>query len=312
MKDGPFDDDLSFDELGALMCHWATCEVLCFTKAEPGSEQQRVPLGMRKQAAGFFRTVLMHYCAQEELGAALTLFDALFLKAIKFPPQQFLTVETLMEKTSLAAILRLVLKCSSVPIAVGPSVSAIEEKLGLEELLQTELITVRELHIWKSMAGRVAAPSLPAPGQWLGSLLRRLEFLSAPQPEQVAEFEKAVGSAFAATDLLTRSVGMSSSLPPRALALGGCVLGFIAAGAVPAEQARPKDLPSSLWESVLVLWQGGHANQCQPRSMLGFDLKLVAEASCCSTSDLQVWAFRSAQAFHDSVRTIICNAGNVT
>jgi len=159
------------------------------------------------------------------------------------------------------------------------------------------------------MAGRVAAPSLPSPGQWLGLVLRRLEFLISPHLEQVAEFEKAARSANTATDLLMRSVGMSSSLPPRALALGGCVLGFIAVGAVPAGQARPKDLPSSLWESIIVPWQGGRANQRKTGLMLGFDLEFVAEASYCSTSDLQVWAFRSAQGFHDSVQTRFCNAG---
>jgi len=143
MQGESFDDALSLDELGELLRHWATSEVLSFTQAEPGSEQQRVILETRKKAAGFFRMVLTHYCATKELGAALTLFDALLSKITSFPPQQLLTVEKLMETASLAAILRLVLKCSSVPIAVGPSFSAIEERLGLEELLQTGLITVR-------------------------------------------------------------------------------------------------------------------------------------------------------------------------
>lgn len=311
MKAGTFDDTLCFEELGELICQWDSCDVWSRTQANLSSDQQRVALGLRRNASIFFRTLLAHHYAQAELSAALTLFDALLSKAMSSFPSQCLSVDELSEQASLAAIARLVLKCSAVPITTGPCVSAIEEKLGLGEPLQTGLITTRELHIWTIMAGRVAGPSLPGPGQWLCSVLQRLKFLVAPQPEQVAEFEQAMWSANAATDLLTTAVGMSSSFPPRVLALGGCVLGFIAVGAVSADQARPKDVSSSLWESVLVLWQRDHANQDRLGSTLGVDIEFVAEASCCSTSDLQDWTFRSAASLHSAVLTGVCNTGNL-
>eukprot|EP00419_Tripos_fusus_P009169 CAMPEP_0172658364 /NCGR_PEP_ID=MMETSP1074-20121228/2743_1 /TAXON_ID=2916 /ORGANISM="Ceratium fusus, Strain PA161109" /LENGTH=283 /DNA_ID=CAMNT_0013473657 /DNA_START=64 /DNA_END=912 /DNA_ORIENTATION=+ len=283
MNVNTLDDAASFDGVGDLMCVWAKCDAWLF---DPGHQMQSMIPGPRKKAERFLRMLLTHHSAKEEIGAALTLFDVLMSKAIS-PLPFFLSVEEVMDQASLAAIVRLVLKCSTMSLTMGPSISEVERVVGLGKLQKTGVITAREVRIFTTLAGRVAAPSLPAPKQWLDSVLRRLEFLIAPQMEQVAEFEQAVRGAEAAADLLTRSVGMSSFLPARALALGSCVLGFIIMGALSAEQARPKEVSSSLWDSVLVLWQSGHA-KFSP-STLGVDLDSLAVASCCSPSDLQVW-----------------------
>jgi len=297
MNINTLDDVACFDGMGELMCLWAKCDAWLFN---PGHTIQSMIPGLRKQAEHFIRTLLAHHDATEELGAALTLFDVLFSRAIS-PFPSFLSVEEVMDQASLAAIVRLVLKCSTISLSMGPSISDVEHSVGLGKLQKTGVIAAREVEIFTSLAGRVAAPSLPTPKLWLDSVLRRLEFLITPHKEQVAEFEQAMRGAEAATDLLTRSVGMSPFLPPRALALGGCVLGFITMGALSQEQARPEEVTSSLWDSVLVLWQGDHAKQGNP-STLGVDLDFLAAACRCSPSDLQVWAFRAAQGFHDSIQ----------
>eukprot|EP00419_Tripos_fusus_P079087 CAMPEP_0172940604 /NCGR_PEP_ID=MMETSP1075-20121228/224120_1 /TAXON_ID=2916 /ORGANISM="Ceratium fusus, Strain PA161109" /LENGTH=350 /DNA_ID=CAMNT_0013802005 /DNA_START=60 /DNA_END=1109 /DNA_ORIENTATION=+ len=350
MNINTLDDVACFDGMGELMCLWAKCDAWLFN---PGHTIQSMIPGLRKQAERFIRMLLDHHSAKEELGAALTLFDVLFSRAIS-PFPSFLSVEEVMDQASLAAIVRLVLKCSTISLSMGPSISDVEHSVGLEELgaaltlfdvlfsraispfpsflsveevmdqaslaaivrlvlkcstislsmgpsisdvehsvglgklQKTGVIAAREVEIFTSLAGRVAAPSLPTPKLWLDSVLRRLEFLITPHKEQVAEFEQAMRGAEAATDLLTRSVGMSPFLPPRALALGGCVLGFITMGALSQEQARPEEVTSSLWDSVLVLWQGDHAKQGNP-STLGVDLDFLAAACRCSPSDLQVW-----------------------
>jgi len=299
------DAETCFEELGEILGVWEKHEALTFPEATDShvNEQRLFTPGARAKAQHCLRVLLAHHSALQEFGAALTLLDALASKIESSHPSPFLTMEELMELASLAAIVRLVLKCGAVSLSQGPLISVVEEHLELGEALQTDLITARELRIVATMAGRVAAPSLPAPGQWLSSVLGRLEVLAAPQPEQAGEFEVAMRSATAATDLLARRVGMSPAFPPRVLAMGGCVLGLVAVGAVAADEARPRTVSLSLWESLLTLWPGGLAKQDSFKPMLGFDLELVAKAACCNSDDLQVWAFRSAQGLCDAVNS---------
>jgi len=297
------DAETCFEEQGEILGVWAKHEALTFSEAnDPHTDEQRLfTPRARAKAQPRLRLLLAHHSALQEFGAALTLFDALASKIESSHPSELLTMEELMELASLAAIVRLVLKCGAVSLLQGPPISVVEEHLEFGEVLQTDVVTARELRIVATMAGRVAAPSLPAPGQWLSSVLGRLEVLAAPQPEQAGEFELAMQSATAATDLLARRVGMSPAFPPRALALGGCVLGLVAVGAVAAEEARPANVSLSAWESLLTLWLGGLEKQDSLKPTLGLDLELVAEAACCSSNDLQVWAFRSAQGLHNAV-----------
>jgi len=296
------DAETCFEEQGEILGVWAKHEALTFSQAnDPHTDEQRLfTPGARVKAQHRLRVLLAHHSALQEFGAALTLFDALASKIESSHPSELLTMEELMELASLAAIVRLVLKCGAVSLSQGPPVSVVEEHLELGEALQ-DVVTARELRIVATMAGRVAAPSLPAPGQWLSSVLGRLEVLAAPQPEQAGEFELAMQSATAATDLLARRVGMSPAFPPRALALGGCVLGLVAVGAVAAEEARPANVSLSAWESLLTLWLRGLEKQDSLKPTLGLDLELVAEAACCNFNDLQVWAFRSVQGLHNAV-----------
>jgi len=296
------DVDTCFEELGEILGVWEKHEAFTFseTQGSHANEERLFTPRARAKAQHSVRVILAHHSALQELGAALTLLDALASKIESSHPSLLLTMEELMELASLAAIVRLVLKCSAVPLSQGPLISVVEEHLELGEALQRDLVTARELCIVAIMAGHVAAPSLPAPGQWLSSVLGRLEVLAAPRPEQAGEFEVAMRSATAATDLLARCVGMSPTFPPRALALGGCVLGLVAVGAVAAEEARPRTVSPSLWESLLTLWPGGLAKQDSLKPTLGLDLELVAKAACCSSDDLQVWAFMSAQGLHDA------------
>jgi hypothetical protein len=298
------DAETCFEELGEILSVWEKHEALTFSEANnpPPSAQRLFSPRARAKASHSLRVLLAHHSALQEFGAALTLLDALASKIESSRhPSPHLTIEELMELASLAAIVRLVLKCSAVSLSQGPPVSVVEEHLGLGEALQTDLVATRELRIVATMAGRVVAPSLPAPGQWLSSVLGRLEVLAALQPEQAGEFELAMQSATAATDLLSRYVGISPSFPPRVLALGGCVLGLVAVGAVAAEEARPDTVSLSLWESLLTFWQGILAKQDSLKPTLVLDLELVSAAACCSSKELQVWAFRSVQGLHDAV-----------
>merc|ERR1711933_39359 len=133
-----------------------------------------------------------------------------------------LTFEELTEPASLAAIVRLVAKTSTLPLAQRPLFSVVEEQLGLRGMSQMDLVTVRELHILAIMGGRVAEPALPPPGRWLDSVLQRLEVLAALQPEQTNKLEVVKHSTKAVVDLLAMCMGMSADVPPRALALGCC------------------------------------------------------------------------------------------
>jgi len=297
------DAETCFEELGEILGVWEKHEAFTFSaenNPHPNEQRRFTPLA-RAKASHSLRALLAHHSALQEFGAALTLLDALASKIESSHPPPLLTIEELMELPSLAAIVRLVLKCSVVSLSRDSPFTVGELHLGLGEALQTDLVTARELRIAATMAGCVVAPSLPAPGQWLSSVLGRLKVLVAPQPEQAGEFALAMQSATAATDLLARRVGMSPAFPPRALALGGCVLGLLAMGALAPEDARPSTVPPCVWESLLTIWQGRLVKQDSLKPTLGLDLELVAEAACCSSKDLQVWAFRSAQGLHDAV-----------
>jgi len=297
-----FNSDACSEELGELMDAWVACEASTFADANQSSFRAVFRLsGARDQAAQFLRKMLTHHDAVQEFGAALTLLDALAVKLEFLHPSPILTAEELTQPASLAAIARLVLKCSTLPLAQRPLFSVVEEHFGLGEVLQMDLVTVRELHIVAIMGGRVAEPALPPPGRWLDLVLQRLEILAALQPEQTHELELVRQSAKHVVDLLATFVGMSPAFPPRALALGCCMLGLIAVGAVSAEEVRPKDVPASRWKPLLMLWQGSRPNLANPKKTLNLDIDLVAGAACCTSNDLQLWAFSSVQGLKDMV-----------
>jgi len=305
MTRSAFDSEVCFEELGELMHVWALSEAAAFSEANPGTVWTLLRVsGARNHAAQFLLKLLTHHGAVQEVGAALTLLDALALKLDSSHASPVLTFEELMEPASLAAIVRLVLKNSTLPLAQRPLFSMVEEHFGLREVLQMDLVTVRELHIVAIMGGRVAEPALPPPGRWLDSVLHRLEVLVALQPEQTDKLELVKQSTKAVLDLLAMCMGMSPVFPPRSLALGCCMLGLVAVGAVSAEEVRPNDVAASDWESLLLLWkgnQGNPSNLANPKQTLSLELELVAKAACCSSNDLQLWAFSAVQGLKDMV-----------
>jgi len=303
MTSNAFDSEACFEELGELMHAWASCEAGAFSKANPPGTFWTLlrVTGARNQAAQFLLRLLTHHGAVQEVGASLTLLDALALKLDSSNVSPALTFEELIEPASLAAIVRLVLKNSTLPLAQRPMFSVVEEYLGLQEVLQSNLVTVRELQIVAIMGGRVAEPALPPPGRWLDSVLQRLEVLAPLQPEQTDKLELVKQSTKAVMDLLAMCMGMSPVFPPRALAIGCCMMGLVAVGAVSAEEVRPKNVAASQWDSLLLLWKGTPSNLANSKHTLSLELEVVAKAACCSSSDLQLWAFSAVQGLKDMV-----------
>jgi len=292
--------EASFEEMGELMHAWVLREDATFTVAGSGNLWKLIRISReRHNVAWFLKELFTHYGAVQELGAALTLFDALVLKVDSPHQVTNLIAEELTEPASLAAIARLVLKCSGLSLFEVPPFSVVEGRLGLGEALQMDLVTSRELQFFAIMDGHVAGPALPAPERWLDLMLQRLDALATLSPEHSGELELAQQIAQATIDALLVRMGMSPVLPPRALALGCCVLGLVAVGAVSAEDVRPKDVLASDWDSLLMLWLGRPSNLARHGPALSMDLESLAMVVCCSPNELQHWVFNSVQGFQD-------------
>jgi hypothetical protein len=242
--------------------------------------------------------LLANHNALAELGAALTLLDALMVQA-ELATTGRVSYEELTGLANLAAIVRIVLKCSSNSLTAFLPFNTVEQRVGIGE--REEDITQRELQIVKTMHCRVALPSLPAPSKWVAVVLQRVEALLVKKRLQGESLQHAFQSVHSVTELLVEQIGMTAEFPPRTLAVGACVLGLVTAGMLPLEDVRPTGITLQQWESSLLVRQSRLAQEGRAINNLPLDGDTLAHAACCSLDDLCVWGFQTAQTLQDAI-----------
>lgn len=297
------------DELadtGELIVEWARSEACTFplrkteVPLQTGGQVQTVqrpPARLRGLCVQGFRVLLANHNALSELGAALTLLDGLTVQQANLSTDGHVSYEELADVTNQAAIVRIVLKCSSNSLTQFLPFSTVEQRVGIGE--REEDITQRELQIIRIMECRVAQPSLPTPSQWVALVLQRVEALLAMSRVEGKGLQPAFQSVHSVTELLVEQIGMTAEFPPRTLAVGACVLGLVTAGVLPLEDVRPKDVTFEQWESSLLVRQSRLAPEGGAGDNLHLDGNTLAQAACCNLDDLRFWAFQTAQTLQE-------------
>jgi len=321
------------EELGDLIADWTRCESTTFAgnPAEPQTPGWRysqgvrlLPSGLRRQAIHTLHQLLAyhgtvadqlgtayHGTVADQLGTALTLLDALAVRAL----EEDKSAEDLTDMTTLVSIARMVLKS-------GESEAA--QCLGIGNDMVPD-IAEREVWIFVVMRGRSGLPSLPSVGHWVKIIMRRLwarvdVVPTVPQGDPLPTTPVANGTAEATpttasptedvysratrhvdycTELLVQTVGSAAGLPPRAVALGACTMGLVIAGMFPVDEARPRDVDRFEWDSSLLSRQGQFVQQAAVASVLG--VRQLAQAARCSPEDVQTSAYKAVSAMQDSV-----------
>lgn len=307
-------------ELAEVLAEWVRSESWTFGSrpAEPGGPGaaaqeaapawrnarigRPLPLQLRARCVQGLRLMLANHNALQELPAALTLLDALAARIAESEREgktACLTFEDLAEVTSLSAIVRLVLKCSSRSLAENAPFHVVEQRVGAGGL--AEAIVARELQIIGEMGGRVSPPSLPSPSHWAHAVLQRVQVLMGLESSNDERLQLALPSVNSWTDLLIERIGMAADIPPRIVAIGACVLGLITTGMLLPDEVRPIDVPPRLWETSLLLRQELLARQGGVDSALFLDAATLAVAACCSVDDLRSWAFKAVWALQNTL-----------
>lgn len=273
----------------------------------PGARSGRpLPLQLRGRCVQGLRLMLANHNALQELPAALTLLDALAARiaaAESGGSTARLTFEDLAEVTSLSAIVRLVLKCSSRSLEENAPFHVVEQRVGAGGL--AEAISVRELLIISEMGGRVSPPSLPSPSQWAHAVLQRVQVLIGLESSNDEGLQLFLPSVNSWSNLLIERIGMAADIPPRIVAIGACVLGLVTMGILLPDEVRPSDVPPHLWETSLLLRQPlrqeALARQGGVDPVLLLDAATLAVAACCSVDDLRSWAFKAVWALQNTL-----------
>lgn len=289
---------------------WARCEEYVFgfgpiasaggaghRTLDNGRTSYILPTQARAHSVQQLRCFLANHNALSDLTAALTLLDALVSRTIALEVgggQPLLPASDLLEGTTLAALVRVMLKCSGQPLSDLGCFNLVEQRMGLEPW-HAHTIALREVLILKMMNGRVALPSLPSPSHWARAILRRAE-VASPTELQARALEQAAKGTDSWVELLVERIGMTADVPPRAVAFGACVLSLVAVGAMKPDEARPRGMCPHRWSGSLLVRQDRIPRHDQLGCGISLEAQVLANAACCSIDELCLWAFKAISA----------------
>jgi len=293
------------EELGDLIAEWTRCESATFVgNPEPQVHGWRyiqgvrlLPCHVRRRAIQILHQLLVFNGAVvDQLGMVLTLLDALAVRAL----QENQTAEELTDMTTLVSIVRVVIKSgesevredwnSCLAFSNGVPAKA-DQCVGVSEDM-VQAVVERELWIFGVMHGRISLPSLPSPGHWVKMIMRSLWARASHAEEDLRS--SATRNIHYCTELLVQRVGSAAGLPPRAVALGACTMGLIMAGIFPVDEARPRDVDRSVWDTSLLRQQGPAV-----QSDTVVNIEQLSTAARCSPEDVRTLAYKAVSALQD-------------
>jgi hypothetical protein len=322
------DEDLDrAEDLKELMAHWFQQEMIVFSRdpghGAPSQGAQWLSAGARARVVHKLRHLVLQHDAAGELSTALTLFDAVGSKLVArcsdadeqiagstTPSVQgrVLALSSIASPPVLAALAYITLKCSAsvselqqATLSLGLATNALETLADgqadeIEKVLQCpSLLTIAEVEVVAQMEGRTG---LVSPPEWACSILDRLSVTSTAPVRQA--IEQASPGVTNWARLLTERITATPDCPPRALALGACVLGLCAAGVLDLDEVRPKTASDEVWKESLLARMKRQSHTPGPEAQIPA-CRLAEASDVCDVNVLRQTVFEVVGALQESL-----------